>query len=83
MSSKLFVGSLPWSVEEESLKTAFSQYGNVVSVNIIHDSKTKRSKGFGFVEMNTEEEANAAISGMNGKDFNGRTLTVNIAREKK
>lgn len=83
VSSKLFVGSLPWNIDDESLKTAFTPYGSVVSARIIKDRRTNRSKGFGFVEMSSEDEANSAIEGLNGKDFNGRTITVNIAREQK
>lgn len=82
MSSKLFVGSLPWTIDDDSLKAAFTPFGNVVSAKIVRDRSTKRSKGFGFVEMSNQGEAKSAIEGLNGKDFNGRAITVNIARDK-
>lgn len=80
MNKKLFIGSLPYSTTEEALQEAFSQAGSVVSVAIITDKMTGRSKGFGFVEMGTEEEAQKAIEMWNGKEFGGRTITVNEAR---
>ena len=80
MSKRLYIGGLPYTSTSESLKAAFAQAGNVESANIIMDRMTGRSKGFGFVEMTTDEEAQAAISMWNGKDFEGRKLTVNEAR---
>lgn len=80
MAKKLYVGGLPYSTTESSLKDTFAQAGNVVSATIITDKMTGRSRGFGFVEMATDEEATAAISTFDGKDFEGRTLTVNEAR---
>ena len=80
MAKKLYVGGLPYATTDESLKTAFAQAGNVESANIIMDRMTGRSKGFGFVQMVTDEEADKAIAMWNGKDFGGRTLTVNEAR---
>lgn len=80
MNSKLYVGGLPYATTDEALKNAFSQAGTVVSATIIKDKFSGRSKGFGFVEMSSEEEANNAIGMFHGKDFEGRTLTVNIAR---
>jgi len=80
MNKKLYVGSLSYSTTEGSLKDAFSQAGNVVSAIIIMDKMTGRSKGFGFVEMSTEDEAKAAIEMFNGKELDGRTLVVNEAR---
>jgi RNA recognition motif-containing protein len=80
MNKKLYVGGLPYSTTEDALRAAFSQAGTVVSVAIIKDKFTGRSKGFGFVEMTTEEEVKAAIEMFHGKDFEGRTLTVNEAR---
>jgi RNA recognition motif-containing protein len=80
MAKKLYVGGLPYSTTEDSLKSAFSQAGNVLSATIIMDRMSGRSKGFGFVEYDTDEEAQAAISMFHGKDFEGRNLTVNEAR---
>ncbi len=80
MSNKLFIGSLAWETTEDELKNAFSKAGTVMSVNIIIDRATSRSKGFGFIEMSSEEESEVAIEMWNNKDFNGRTLTVNKAR---
>ena len=80
MAKKLFVGNIPHSLTEEELKEAFEAFGAVTSAQIIVDRETRRSKGFGFVEMGTDEEAQAAIQGLNSKDVGGRPLTVNIAR---
>lgn len=80
MATKLYVGGLPYSSNDQSLRDAFAQAGTVVSATIIMDRMTGRSKGFGFVEMGSEEEAKAAIEMWHGKDFEGRTLTVNEAR---
>lgn len=80
MAKKLYVGGIPYSSTDASLKEAFSQAGNVVSASIIMDRMTGRSKGFGFVEMASDEEASAAIDMFNGKDFEGRSLTVSEAR---
>ncbi|MEK7650677.1 MAG: RNA-binding protein [Patescibacteria group bacterium] len=80
MAKKLYVGGLPYSTTDEALKSAFAQAGNVESANIIMDRMTGRSKGFGFVQMVTDEEADKAIEMWNGKDFEGRKLTVNEAR---
>lgn len=80
MNKKLYVGGLPYATTEDSLRAAFAQAGTVVSVAIIKDKFTGRSKGFGFVEMGSDEEAKAAIEMFHGKDFEGRTLTVNEAR---
>ncbi|MFA7309985.1 MAG: RNA-binding protein [Candidatus Paceibacterota bacterium] len=80
MAKKLYVGGLPYSTTEDELREAFSQAGSVDSASIIMDRMSGRSKGFGFVEMTSEEEAQKAIELWNGKDFGGRTLTVNEAR---
>jgi RNA recognition motif-containing protein len=82
MENKLYVGGLPYSTTEDALRSAFSQAGNVTAAQIIMDKMTGRSKGFGFVEMASAEEAQAAIDMFHGKDFEGRTLTVNVARPK-
>jgi len=80
MGKKLFVGNLPWSMTEESLRELFSEAGTVESATIIVDKMSNRSKGFGFVEMSTEEEAKAAIDAINGREIEGRALTVNEAK---
>ena len=80
MAKKLYVGGIPYSTTADALKSAFSQAGTVESTLIIMDKMTGRSKGFGFVEMATDEEAQKAIEMWNGKDFECRTLTVNEAR---
>lgn len=80
MAKKLYVGGLPYSTTQDELQNAFAQAGTVTSATVIVDKMTGRSKGFGFVEMSSDEEANKAIEMLNGKDFGGRTLTVNEAR---
>ncbi|MFA4871846.1 MAG: RNA-binding protein [Patescibacteria group bacterium] len=80
MEKKLYVGGLPYNTSEDAINKAFSQAGNVVSVKIITDKMTGRSKGFGFVEMASDEDAQNAIDMFNGKEFEGRTITVNEAR---
>jgi len=80
MGKRLFVGSLPYSTTDQELKDTFSQSGTVESAQVIMDKMTGRSKGFGFVEMSTDEEAAAAIEQWNGKELNGRALVVNEAR---
>lgn len=80
MSKKLYVGGLPYSTTSDSLKDAFSQTGQVESATIITDKMTGRSRGFGFVEMVNDDEADKAVEVWNGKEFEGRKLTVNEAR---
>ncbi len=80
MNKRLFVAGLPFSATEDELKNLFSEVGNVVSANIIIDRMTGRSKGFGFVEMEKEEEAQNAIAKLNDSDFGGRKLVVNEAK---
>ncbi|MFZ2205240.1 MAG: RNA-binding protein [Minisyncoccia bacterium] len=80
MATKLYVGGLPYSTQEDALKELFAQAGNVTSAVIIMDKMSGRSKGFGFVEMSTDEEAQGAVSMFNGQEFEGRKLTVNEAR---
>lgn len=80
MGRRLYVGNLPYSASEQSLETAFSPHGRVESVKLITDRDTGQSKGFGFIEMSSDAEANAAISAMNGKDLDGRPITVNEAK---
>lgn len=80
MATKLYVGNLPFQTTGDDLRAHFAQAGNVESASVVEDRMTGRSRGFGFVEMTTPEEAAAAIEQLNGKDFGGRTLTVNEAR---
>ena len=80
MGKKLYVGNLTYNVNETELETLFSQFGTVQSAQIIVDRDTNRSKGFGFVEMDTEAQAQAAISGLHDREHDGRRLTVNEAK---
>ena len=80
MSIKLYVGNLSFNTSSEELRELFSQAGTVESANVVEDRDTGRSRGFGFVEMSSKEEAEAAISQFNGKELGGRALTVNEAR---
>jgi cold-inducible RNA-binding protein len=80
MGKKLYVGNLPFSATESAISDLFSQIGGVDSVRLITDRDSGRSKGFGFVEMASDEDAEKAISELNGKEFEGRALTVNEAR---
>jgi RNA recognition motif-containing protein len=80
MSNKLYVGNLPFSATEDSVRELFAEAGTVTSATVIVDRDTNRSKGFGFVEMSTDEEANKAISTFDGKDLDGRALKVSVAR---
>ncbi|MBS7807815.1 RNA-binding protein [Variovorax sp. PCZ-1] len=80
MSNKLYVGNLAYSVRDEDLQQQFSAFGNVQSAKVMMERDTGRSKGFGFVEMSSAEEAQAAIAGLHGQNMSGRDLTVNVAR---
>ena len=80
MAKKLYVGNLSYQVDSSELEQLFGQHGQVVSAQIIHDRDTGRSKGFGFVEMANDDEAEAAIAALNGQEHGGRALTVNEAR---
>jgi RNA recognition motif-containing protein len=82
MGNKLYVGNLPFTVGDNELKTLFEPHGTISSAKVITDRETGRSKGFGFVEMGTDQEAQAAIAACSGKDIEGRALTVNEARPK-
>jgi RNA recognition motif-containing protein len=79
-SKKLYVGGLPYAISDGQLEELFSAHGTVESARVITDRMTGRSKGFGFVEMSTQEEAEAAMEKLNGSDLEGRTITVNEAR---
>jgi RNA recognition motif-containing protein len=80
MSTKLFVGNLSFNTTENDLQDAFAAYGTVTEANLMMDRATGRPRGFGFVTMSTPEEAQKAISGLNGKEVDGRALTVNLAK---
>jgi len=82
MSQKLYVGNLPFTIGEAELQELFARCGNVESVTVMRDQATGRARGFGFVEMSTDEEAKKAIDTFNGSDLGGRSLTVNEARPK-
>ena len=80
MNKNLYVGGLPYSVTDEQLQNTFAAHGTVESAKVITDRDTGRSRGFGFVEMSTQEEAEKAIAALNGTELDGRSLTVNIAK---
>ena len=82
VSTKLFVGSLPWAVNDDILKNAFETHGKVVSAKVITDRQTGRSRGFGFVEMENESEASNAIQALNGSELSGRSIIVSEAKPK-
>ncbi len=80
MSTKLFVGSLPWSVDDQKLKETFEPHGNVVSAKVVTDRSSGRSRGFGFVEMENSEDAQKAMSALNDSEMDGRNIVVNEAK---
>ena len=80
MGNKLYVGNLPYSVRDEDLQQSFSQFGSVASAKVMMERDTGRSKGFGFVEMGSDAEAQAAINALNGQPLSGRSIVVNVAR---
>jgi RNA recognition motif-containing protein len=80
---RIFVGGLPYNIEEGEVRQQFEKFGTVASVNIITDKMTGRSKGFGFVDMENDEEAKKAMSGLNGMELDGKKLTVNAAEDRK
>lgn len=80
MSTKLFVGSLPWSVNDELLRETFEEHGNVVSAKVVLDRESGRSRGFGFVEMENPTDAKSAIEALNDSELKGRNITVNEAK---
>ncbi len=81
-NNKLYVGNLPYSIDDDSLRHNFSEFGGVQSAKVMMDRDTGRSKGFGFVEMANEQEAEAAIAGLNGMSVGGRSIVVNVSRPK-
>ena len=82
MAKKLYVGNLSYNTTEDGLRNLFAAYGNVASAKIVMDRETGNSKGFGFIEMGSDEEANAAIAGTNGTEFDGRQIRVNEAMDR-
>jgi RNA recognition motif-containing protein len=82
VSTKLFVGSLPWAVNDDALRSTFEAHGKVVSAKVITDRQTGRSRGFGFVEMESESDASQAIQALNGSQLNGRSIIVSEAKPK-
>jgi hypothetical protein len=82
MSTNLYVGNLSFTTDSAELESLFAPHGRVTKAQVINDRDTGRSRGFGFVEMDSAEEAQAAISSLNGKDMGGRQLTVNLAKER-
>ncbi|MGB5287274.1 MAG: RNA-binding protein [Ignavibacteriaceae bacterium] len=80
MSTKLFVGSLPWSISDEKLKATFEKHGTVVSAKVVTDRNTQRSRGFGFVEMESASDAKNAIQALNNSELDGRNIVVNEAK---
>ncbi|MDR1250677.1 MAG: RNA-binding protein [Treponema sp.] len=82
MAKKLYVGNLSYNTTEDGLRNLFSSFGSVASAKIVFDRETGNSKGFGFIEMGSDEEASAAIAGVNGREFDGRQLRVNEAMDK-
>ncbi len=82
MQNKLFVGSLPWGVDDAQLSELFSEHGEVTSARVVTDRDSGRSRGFGFVEFSSDEEAQAAIDAMDGATVEGRSITVSVARPK-
>jgi len=81
-TNKLFVGGISWNLDSEDLKEAFAEFGEVLSANIIKDRETQKSRGFGFVEFGTVEEAAAAKEAMDGKELDGRSIKVDFAQAK-
>lgn len=82
MQNKLFVGNISWDASDEDLLNLFGAHGTVVSARIVMDKFSGRSRGFGFVEMTNDDEAQSAIDGLNEKDFMGRPIIVNVAKPK-
>jgi RNA recognition motif-containing protein len=83
MSSNIYVGNLSYEINNESLQELFEEFGEVVSAKVINDRETGRSRGFGFVEMSSDSDADTAIQNLNGKEIKGRSIKVNVAKPKK
>ena len=82
MAVKLFIGSLPWATSDDDLRNLFSQFGTVETASVVMDRATGRSRGFAFVEMSTQEEADKAIEALHESELDGRKIIVNVARPK-
>ncbi len=82
MSNKLFIGSLSWNTDDDGLRNAFEQFGEVTDAKVILERDTGRSRGFGFVTFASAEAAQDAVNGMNGKELDGRTIAVDVAKER-
>ena len=80
MSTKLYVGNLPWEFSNEKLMDTFKSHGNVISAKVVTDRESGRSRGFGFVEMENDSDSNSAIKALNGSEINGRKLVVSVAK---
>ena len=80
MSTKLYVGNLPWEFSNEKLMDTFKSHGNVISAKVVTDRESGRSRGFGFVEMENDSDSNSAIKALNGTEINGRKLVVSLAK---
>ena len=80
MSTKLYVGNLPWDFSNEKLMDTFKSHGNVISAKVVIDRESGRSRGFGFVEMENDSDSNSAIKALNGTEINGRKLVVSVAK---
>jgi RNA recognition motif-containing protein len=83
MSSNIYVGNLTFNTSSSDLESLFAQHGTVTSAQVVNDRETGRSRGFGFVEMSSSDEANAAIESLNGRNVDGRDLTVNVAKPRR
>ena len=83
MSSNIYVGNLTFNTSSSDLESLFAQHGTVTSAQVVNDRETGRSRGFGFVEMSSSDEANAAIEALNGRNVDGRDLTVNVAKPRR
>ena len=81
MNKRLFVGGLPWAVDDHQLRDRFTEYGAVVNAVVIRDRETQRSRGFGFVEFEAPESANAAVEALDGSEMEGRRITVSVAKQ--
>jgi len=82
MNNKLFVGGLAWATDDNGLRQAFESFGEVTDAKVIQDRETGRSRGFGFVTFQNESDASSALESMNGNELDGRTINVNVARER-